>query len=600
MYNGYKHCLWIRVSLSNTQSIDLKKLHNNVIISNFQGGGKIVKRCFRLLSICLCVFLVLSFVFTGCDTGDETQKSKETSGSDGGSKPITLKIYNAQAGTAPTKDNKIYKLIEKELNVKFEFEFLVGDAKQKAGVMVAGEDYPDILGLRGDQSGLEQFINAGALLPLEDYIDKYPNLKKHYGPIKNRIKDQKSGHIYVMPNYGVLTGTVHQNESWGPAFWIQIAVLKEFGYPEVNTLDEFFDIIKRYKEKYPTIDGQPTIAFEILTDTSRDWPLRNAPAQLAGYPNDGSVIVDNNVAQIYADKDISKRYFKKLNEMYQLDLIDPEAFTMNYDQYIAKLSNGRVLGLYDQRWNFNTANNSLLKQGKEDRVYMPCPITFDEGIKDWYLTRPTLNINSGFALSTKCKDPDRVMKLFDTLLEEKWQKILQWGIEGEDYLVGEDGKFHRSEEQRVIQETNEWILANYAKELIDYIPKLEGTYSDGNATSPKMQPQEYYDSLREIEKEMLSAYGVKTQGQLFSEPPEDPIYFPCYTIQIPQNTPEQIADQKLKDYAFQYIPKLIRSEPEKFESLWQEYVEKIRSTDVELLEDNYNKGIQERIKKWSE
>ncbi len=46
------------------------------------------------------------------------------------------------------------------------------------------------------------------------------------------------------------------------ALWIQKAVLKEFGYPKIKTLDEYFDLIEKYAKKYPTINGLPTIGFD--------------------------------------------------------------------------------------------------------------------------------------------------------------------------------------------------------------------------------------------------------------------------------------------------------------------------------------------------
>jgi putative aldouronate transport system substrate-binding protein len=526
------------------------------------------------------------------DPGGSTDPNK--TGGDSG--PFTIKVYNAMAATQPSKDHKIYKLIEEELGVKFEFEFLVGEAKEKAGIMIVGGDYPDLLGLAGEQSGLQEFIDAEALIPLEDFIEKYPNLKKHYGPIYNQIKDPASGHVYVMPNYGVVSGTYYENESYGPAFWIQAAVLKEFGYPKIETLDDWFDYIQKYMEKYPEINGQKTIGFEILTDPSKDWPLRNAPAQLSGHPNDGGVIVDDNVARIYAHLDISKQYFKKLNEMYNAGVIDPETFTNNFDTYISKISSGRVLGLYDQRWNFQMGYNSIIDQKMFERQYVPVPVTFSKDIEPWYLNRPNININSGYAISTSCKDPDRVMKILDTLLDEKWQKILQWGIEGEDYLVDENGMYYRTEEQRQNSKSEEWKLSNWAESLLQFCPKLEGSYSDGNATNPNAQPGEYFDSLDDVAKEVLTAYGVKTQGALFGNVPENPVYFPCYTISIPVGTPAQLTDQKLKDYAFANLPKIISAKPAQFEDLWKKYVDQIEKLDIESLEKVYNEGIQERIR----
>jgi len=540
-----------------------------------------------LLSFAMCLSLA------GCKKDPNTDPSKTGTSS---TEPFVIKVYNAMAATAPAKDNKIYKIIEKELGVKFEFEFLVGEPMEKAGAMIAGGIYPDLLGLLGDQSGLREFIDAEALIPLEGYIDKYPNLKKHYGSIINQIKDQASGHVYVLPNYGVISGNYYQNESFGPAFWIQAAVLKEFGYPKITTLDEWFDLVQKYMEKYPEINGQKTIGFTILVDQSKDWPLRNAPAQLSGHPNDGGVIVDDNVARIYAHLDISKRYYKKLNEMYNAGVIDPECFTSNYDTYISKIASGRVLGLYDQRWNFQMGYNSIIDQKMYERQYVPVPVVFDNSYEQWYLTYPNINTNSGYAVTTSCKDPDRVLQVLDTLLDEKWQKILQWGIEGEDYHVDENGRYYRTEEQRERAKSEEWKLSNYAEALLQFCPKLEGSYSDGNSTNPGQQPEEYYASLDDVAKEVYSAYGVKTQGELFGFPPENPIYFPAYTISIPVGSKAQIADQKLKDYAFQYLPKIITAKPSEFETLWKNYVDLINKLDIDEIEKVYNDGIQERIR----
>lgn len=580
----------------------MSKYRKETYIQNNR-GGKIVKINRFLsgsISILLCLALSLSLV--SCSNNQETIPSDSSSSEDSSSRstePITIRVYNAMAATKPTRDNKIYKLIQDETGVKFDFEFLTGDAIKKADEMIENETYPDLLGLSGEQSGLQEFLDAGALIPLEEYINKYPNLKKHYGPIINQIKDPVSGHVYIMPNYGVTSGTYNSSETFGAAFWIQAAVLKEAGYPKIKTLDEWFEIIRKYMDKHPKINGQNTIGFEILVDKSKDWVLRNAPAQLSGHPNDGNVIVDNNVARIFAGLDVSKRYFKKLNEMYQAGVIDPEFSQMDFDTYISKISSGRVLGLYDQRWNFQLGYNSILAQEMYDRHYVPVPVTFDKETKDWYLNNPIINVNSGYGISVNCKDPERVMQLFDTLLEEKWQKILQWGIEGEDYMIDASGKFYRTPEQRDNSIREDWKLANKVEALLQFCPKLEGTYSDGNATEPALQPGEYYASLKDEQKEVLNAYKVETQGQLFSTPPENPVYFPCYTMTIPVGSEEQMTEQKLKEKAFKHLPKIISCNPGDFERLWKEYTDDINKENIAGLEKLYNDGIQERLIKWS-
>jgi putative aldouronate transport system substrate-binding protein len=535
--------------------------------------NKIVKIITRIV---LSIFIVSSFCIAGAE-----EKAK----------PVTFSVFILSPSQQPTPDNRVFKAIKDEFGISFSFDIMAGDPDQKIGVMIAGADYPDII------NSHQRFIDAGALIPLEDLITKYaPNLKKHYAKAW-ALMTHADGHIYVMPNYGIFQGEYVYNESYGPAFWIQKAVLKEFGYPKVKTLDEYFDLIKKYKDKYPTIDGQPTIGFEILSEGWRDWSLRNAPEHLVGHPNEGDVIVEKNVAHIFADKDIAKRYYKKLNDMNKLGLIDRETFVLSYDQYMAKLSSGRVLGMFDQRWNFQNAENSLKAQGKMWRSWAPCPVTYDKSIKDYYMDRPPVNVDQGFGISVKCKDPVRVIKMFDALMSEKWQKFLQWGTEGRDYMVDKKGRFYRTEAQRLQGDDPAYQQKNNGLQFVGTAPKMEGRYSDGNATSPGMQPEEYYAGLKPEDKELLAAYGFKTQGEFFSKPPENAPHYPVWSMTLVEGSPAKIANTKLIELGKKYLPRCILTDPDKFDSAWDKYVKEIGKVNVKAYEDAINAGIQERIKK---
>jgi putative aldouronate transport system substrate-binding protein len=263
---------------------------------------------------------------------------------------------------APTTDNKIFKKIKDELGIKFNIEILAGDIKQKLGVMIAGNDLPDLVTYDA------KFQEAGQLIPLESKIQKNaPDIYNHFikGNAWGMIKDSNDGHTYYMPNYGVsyeeTTGTYYS----GPAFWIQKDVLKENNYPKVTTLDQYFTLIKDYVKKHPTTsDGKPTIGYETLATNGQSFVLENAPAQLSGHPNDGMVNVDKGVASLYADKDIAKTYYKKLNDMYNEGIVDREAITQTKDQYLQKIASGRVVGMYDQHWDFGSGENTLIKDKK--------------------------------------------------------------------------------------------------------------------------------------------------------------------------------------------------------------------------------------------
>lgn len=552
------------------------------------------------------VIMALSLTMLGCSDGGNNGKASTNGNTENagnqtnadedaaGIKPITISIFNEVPGQSPTADNKIHKRFKEELGVTLKEEFLVGDAEQKIGVMIAGGDYPDLI------TADTKLVAAGAVIPLEDLIEEHaPRLKEHYAEYWNKMKDPSDGHIYWLPNYGVYTGELFETVYQGPAFYIQKAVLKEYGYPELKTLDEYMALIRKYAAAHPDIDGQPTIGFTTLASDWRTFGLLNAPEHLAGYANDGGVVVDDGVASVFADKEIAKRYYRELNALYNEGLMDKEAFVQNYDQYLAKLSTGRVLGMFDQHWNFQSAEESLISQDKIDRTYVGVPLVYDTSIKDYYRDRAVVNLNNGYGITVDAKDPEAIIKFLDSLMDEKWQKLLSWGVEGEDYMVGEDGKFYRTPEQRKVQEDPSWKLANKADVFFAQGPKLEGSFSDGNATGPGNQPSEFFDGMKDMDKELLTAYNKQTWTEFFSAPPENPVYYPAWQIDLIEGSDASIANKKMTDLSLKYLPKSIMSKSDQFDTVWDEYVKEFGKVNVKAYEDRINDQIKWRIDNWT-
>jgi len=519
-------------------------------------------------------------------------------------KPVTISAWLTSSFAAPAADNKITKLLKDKLGVTINYEIITPDnADQKTGVMLAGGEYPDLVGAT-DLNG--RFITGKALIPLDDYLtaDKADLLFEHVRPYWNRLAtDAGDGakHIYIFPNYNRYYGEITGGTNYGASgFWIQKALLADQNYPDLSnmTLEKYFKMIEDYKTKYPTIDGQPTIGYEILASTGREWGMTNPPEYLAGAPNNGGVIVDsNNVATIFANKDIAKRYFQFLNQMNAKGLIDRESFTQTYDQYLAKLATGRVLGMYDQRWDFGNANDALVSQKKDERTWVSTMPTYD-GIAPYYADRDVMNINQGFGVSVSCKQPDVVVSFLNTMLSEEWQKILNWGIEGEDYSVGADGKFVRSDAQRQQQKDLVWRSSNLLEAFRDLAPKHQGSYSDGNAFSPDTQPSEFFATLSDYDKNFLTSYGKQTWRDFLNQPPENPVYYPCWNITLPDGSDAQMANTQMTDTALQFLPKAILAAPSDFENIWKQYTDAIAKVNTKAIEDVVNQGIQDRIANW--
>ncbi len=506
--------------------------------------------------------------------------------------------FIANPGVEISENTRINDAFAEEFGWRVKVTWLTGQtAKERIGVMVAGGEYPDIVEPSDARSAM---IDAGAFIPLEDYLDDYPNLKGILSDVQwEKIKADNDGHIYTIPQFAVREGNVDTlTEHNGEAFWIQKRILKWADYPEIKTLDEYFKLIEDYLAENPETDGQKNIGFEIISDDWRAFALENPPMFLAGHPNEGAAIVDpeTKTAHVYDQIPEAKQYFKKLSEEYSKGIIDPETFTAKYDQYLAKLSSGRVLGMVDQGWNFGQAEDSLNSQGKEELTYAPLGLTLDPDVLPQYREGDVLSTQGGIGITVSAKDVEGILQMWDDMVSEKGMILRGWGVEGEDYLVDEDGMFYRTEEQWENWKNPDYVQQNGVP--FGYMPQYKGLLPDGkNTVLPGEQPSEHRKTLSEIDKEILDAYGVENYNQMMRK--QDPVepWFPLYTARgkWTSSDPAGIAFQNMNDVKMQWLPKIIMDGPDSFEKNWEDYMNAYNAqVDVEAYESALTEEVQRR------
>ncbi len=502
--------------------------------------------------------------------------------------PITLTVFRGDPGDQPAEDNKIYQKIKDEFGVSFEFEFLAGDLDEKLGMMIAGEDYPDLFD-GGNSADL--LIQNGALINLLDYVspEKTPRLWAHIEPQKARLITQdEDGNdvLYIIPNYGLADGEQIVNQVNGPAFFIQKQVLEWAGYPQIHTLNEYFDLLDSFIAENPTDEnGTPYTGFDILCEDWRHFCLINPVQHLMGRPNDGEVIVDVNSDDFYTetfiDKPYAKPYYKKLNEEFHKGLISKDTFVMNYDQYIAALSSGTVLGMFDQTWDFNTATFALQDAKMYKNTYVALGLVYDpeyvdgKEIEEHYVNGSLPNVNRGFGISVNCECPERIVNMWEEMMSDEWQLLFNWGVEGEDYSV-EDGRLVMTEEQYQNTLNNNWKLHNKAEAFTQSSPKKQGWIMEGdlagNCWEVGNQPEIVFGQMNDYDKDFLEHYGYQKFADFVNPPIELAPYGEAWQIDY---TPVDVDHQDFLDIQDKYLPELIMCEPDQFDALWDEFVEEI-------------------------
>lgn len=548
----------------------------------------------------ILVFALLMTTLSGCKKTETSSKS--TTSDNSKNSPITFTFFNADGTFADDFKNPVAREITKRTGVTLKIEYPVGQTQSQAiPLMISSGNYPDLIYAKGDTPKL---IEAGALIPLDDLIDKYgPHIKQLYGKYLNRLRYSKDDpHIYTLGAYGV------DSAVWTPGTltWLQLDVLKEEGYPKLTTLQDYENAIKEYIKKHPTINGQPTIGISLLAD---DWrwliSVGNPSGFVLGYRDDGQWAVDQKTDEAVYKFTLPEMrdYYKWLNNMWNEGLIDRDSFTQKYDEYLSKIASGRVLALMDANWDFNQAVTTLKQEGQDERTYAPLPIVLNSSIKHPGMVDPGYSGSWGIGITKACKDPVRAIKFLDWMASDEAQILNNWGIEGVNYKI-ENGK-------RVIP-PEEWQKRNtdsdYSKKtgigLYVYpFPQRGDGVKDptGQYYTPNSEEQ-IIANYTPAEKEALSAYGVKMWKDLFPPTSDFQVspYGQAFQIPIPSGSDLELIQKKADDYCQKAIPQAIMTSPSNFDAAWDKIQNDLKALGIEKANKEMTQLIKERIELWNQ
>ena len=567
--------------------------------------------------VILMTIAMISTLFVGCSGND---KDKATNGDNSATTAAATKAPAADStvatvapkdikeftaffsveGAEINDDNEIQQKIAEITGAKCKETWLTGQTQEEAiGMLIAGGEYPDFIE-GGDSTS--QLVDAGAYIALDEYWDDYPNIKNFWPEEQwNKLKGD-DGHIYYIPQFGNANVKATDTQQNGEAFWLQTRVLKWANYPKIESLDQLFELLENYTAANPTMaDGTPVIPYEILTDDWYYFCLENPPLFLDGYPNDGSVIVDPKTFLVsdYNTTPTAVRYFKKLNEEYSKGIIDPEFMTMSHDQYIEKISSGRVLCMVDQHWDFQTGEDSIKSLGLNDCTYVPLGITIDPGMKEqYYTTTVQFNVSSGLGITTSCKDIKGALQFVNDLLSPEVTTLRSWGIKDVDYNVGADGLYTRTQKMR-----DDAVNADYKASHLctySYFPNYEGMNLDGiNAATPDRQPSEFFAGLKPEVQECLTAYGAQTYIEMLdfnAIATMDAPWFPMWTKSNAMTTDTEggMAWTNMGETKHEFLPKVVIAK--NFDSAWEEYMKEYKACKPENFLAEMQTEVYDRIK----
>lgn len=380
----------------------------------------------------LMAALMLNLVLSGCatkNTGGSNDKNVPAGSSKIANKPLELSIHmHVWNNTIYNDEFPVFKKAQEITNValKGSASRTATDSKQLFNIMMASGAQADIVDYyKGD---IEKYANEGAFIALNELIEKYaPNIKAFMEKNAEARKYMyaSDGKIYMIPNF--MDGQVAKG------WMIRKDWLDKLGLGIPKTIDEYYNVLKAFKERDPNGNGKK----DEIPFFTRD-SIVAAGELLSLFGVEGSWSAKAGKVHYGAYTPEYKNAMAKIADWYSQDLIDKEVFTRG-DNARDQLLGNDVGGSTHDWFTSTTSYNTKLKEKFPGFEFIPIAPPADVNGKVWEQTSRGLTSDVGWAITKNNQHPVETIKYFDFWFSEEGRRLMNFGIEGQQYEMV-DGK----------------------------------------------------------------------------------------------------------------------------------------------------------------
>mgnify|MGYP000894723268 FL=1 len=411
---------------------------------------KKMKKIFSLI----IVLIMIASVITACDQGTSTTQT--TTGSKTGTttakpaEPVEvtfLHCWNGGGGAFPQDqvNNPIAKYLAEKTGVIVKMESLTTSEVEKLNLMFASGTMPDFVNAPywsstgGEGAVIKKGAIEGQLLAIDEYLDKYPNVKKlcTVGIAKDFYQfdlhpPEFEGKTYIIPQQ-TPDGTVESITNFTYGCYARGDILNALNVkPEdIDTADKLYNLLTDIKNGgFKDINGKPVIPAGTLhngwdhTRFLEFWTDYN----ISGYRFENGKVINYIFSKDEEDK---LMYMRKL---IKNGLFDPEAFSNTDTMGKEKLAVGK-LAVFGAQAMVSDLYNTLYKTNPEMKYEKLGPFKNKSG-------KPVAQVEkkgrSGFPamfLSAQTKKADDVLRVLDWVNSDEGLLFTYWGIENVHHTI---------------------------------------------------------------------------------------------------------------------------------------------------------------------
>ena len=360
----------------------------------------------KIIRICICAIAIgVMGLFVSCSSAK-------------GEPELRIMIPGDYAARSAAKEDRIVGYIEEQLGVRLKTEQVPESGLEKINVAVASGSLPDVVVGGYPSYSLSQWIEDQIIIPLDEYINELPTIKKAVDSLPSTRID---GHYWGYPFW-------QQNQISNQNMIYRKDWLDKLGLQVPETLDQFYDVMAAFTQNDPDGNGKDD-TYGLTFLGSEDGTIIFQGAYGLRY-SDWEVSDDGRIFPLFESKAFRQglMYTKKL-----LDdgLLDPEFLLNSRDVMEEKLYTNRVGAMKVPLYrNYNRILNNLQNANPEAAlIHARGP----KGPSGSFGLTPQGKVGYLTAVTYKSKIPRKAALFIEFVASPQGRSLLELGIEGVHY-----------------------------------------------------------------------------------------------------------------------------------------------------------------------
>ena len=456
------------------------------------------------------------------------------------------------------------------------------DADKQLSLMLLEDNLPDLLTVT-DPTVIGQLTSSGKVWKLDEFLEEYcpeSHLLTEFPEDMKRALVCRDGAWYVLPSH---VNTADAREIWKPCdiyysdqanysdnngiMWNR-SLLEQLGLSatELSTEDQVKAAWKKAKESGITVNGQKIVP--LLIDGSSYW---DSTFKYLQYSFGAEYIdEDGNYKDILLQPE-SRHALRFLNRAYYSRCFEVEQINYTNDEVKAKIAGGNVLCFIGNLSNTGMDATEWVSSGAILSSTGETPVLGKnlQGNTGWLQT----------FVSKDCKDPDKIAGFLDYITSEEGMLKWNFGYEGKDYSVGDDGLIYLTEEQNKQKD-------DYSTNGIDAWWMFTNT-----AWARSVMGLSDKDSEEMQEGEIKNAFGKDSHTVIY-----DTSAFGSHTDLV-QNEELKDVDTRIASLKKEWISKVILSGSDtEFLAAYERMTDALTDAGIERVDREKNRTFQEKKK----